>query len=275
MEFSAATHQTKRLHLEVLRIIACFFVVFNHTGNNGFFLFASYSADSVRYWVYLFLSIFCKFSVPLFFAISGGLLLPKEESIKEVYRHRVLKFFVLLFVSSVGYYLIAHKFDFSSMSLIRFIGRCYTSTQKFHLWYFYAFISFLMSLPLLRPMVKGMKNKHILYMLAAAFFFTTVLPLFELFAFRNEYSLNSNFRLNWITSSIVLYPVAGYYIENRMDAERARKYVPYLWLADILLLALTCVASDRYIKLSGICEEGTSELYFNSTALINMITIYI
>ena len=76
----------KRLYLEIMRIIATFFVIFNHTENKGYFLFASYDPQSVRFWLYMFLSIFCKYSVFLFFMISGCLLLNKDESIRYLWK---------------------------------------------------------------------------------------------------------------------------------------------------------------------------------------------
>lgn len=65
-----------RLHyIEFLRVVACFFVIFNHTSIKGFFLFATADPGSLKFWLYLFISVFCKLSVPLFFAISGTLML--------------------------------------------------------------------------------------------------------------------------------------------------------------------------------------------------------
>ena len=69
----------KCLDIELMRILAAFFVIFNHTGTTAFFLFPFYDVHTVSYWGCLFLSVFCKFSVPLFFMISGALLLDREE----------------------------------------------------------------------------------------------------------------------------------------------------------------------------------------------------
>ena len=61
----------KRLDIELMRIIAAFFVLYNHTGANGFSKFLSYDPHTFHYWLYLFLSISCKVSVPLFLVIAG------------------------------------------------------------------------------------------------------------------------------------------------------------------------------------------------------------
>lgn len=84
--------KSKILYLEVLRILSIFFVIFNHTGANGFFLFSAYKSTEIQYWVYLFVSIFCKFSVPMFLAISGALMLGREnESIHRIWTKKSLK----------------------------------------------------------------------------------------------------------------------------------------------------------------------------------------
>ena len=56
--------KNKIIYLEILRIIAAFFVIFNHTGNDGFFLFSLKSSNHLPFWIYAFISVFCKFAVP-------------------------------------------------------------------------------------------------------------------------------------------------------------------------------------------------------------------
>lgn len=95
--------QQKKIYIECMRIIAIFFVIFNHMLEKGFFLFSMYPQKSVQYWFYMMIAVFCKFSVPLFFAISGALLIGKEESIKELYKKRVLKMVIVLVLFSLLY----------------------------------------------------------------------------------------------------------------------------------------------------------------------------
>lgn len=47
----------RNLDIELIRIIACFFVIFNHTGENGFFLFSLQNRGSVPFWMDLMISI--------------------------------------------------------------------------------------------------------------------------------------------------------------------------------------------------------------------------
>ena len=97
----------KLIYLEIMRIIAAFFVIFNHTGaiGGGFELFIDQPLGSLRYWLYLLISICCKFAVPIFFMISGALLLARNEPIKVVLKKRLLPICIALLVFSFGYYL--------------------------------------------------------------------------------------------------------------------------------------------------------------------------
>ena len=99
----------KQIDIELMRIIACFFVIFNHTETNGYFLFSLYDKHSLQFWIYLFLSVFCKFSVPLFFTISGALMLDREpEPLNRLWRYRILKMVIILVTWSLFTFLLRY-----------------------------------------------------------------------------------------------------------------------------------------------------------------------
>lgn len=154
----------KQLDIELMRIIAAFFVIFNHTGKAGFFLFSLYDTQSFQYWLYLFISIFCKMSVPLFFMIAGALLLNRqEESIKKLWIHRILHILSLLFLWSLFYYLVAVYQGSETFSLTHFLGKLYYKNWNFSYWYLYAYVAFLISLPLLRRLAQNLNDKEYIY----------------------------------------------------------------------------------------------------------------
>ena len=83
------------IYIEILRIIALYLVLFNHTGNYGYSLYMV-SQESRYYPIYLFLSVITVCNVPIFFMISGALLLGKEESLRVLFRKRIRKFLIVL-----------------------------------------------------------------------------------------------------------------------------------------------------------------------------------
>lgn len=97
-----STEKGKKLYIEILRIFACLLVIYNHTEEQGFFLYQVDSIGSLPYIVHLIFTITSKCAVPIFFTISGALLITKEESIKSTY-HRIIKFLIDVMLFSTLY----------------------------------------------------------------------------------------------------------------------------------------------------------------------------
>ena len=148
------------LHLDFLRIIAIWLVIFNHTSWRGFMLF-SVSRESVLFPFYLFVSIFCKIAVPIFFMISGALLLQREESIETLYKKRIAKFIIVLILISFVYFWHQGRLV-AAFNLKESLTEIYRSNVAVGLWYLYSYIGILVMLPLLRVLARGMKKKDYL-----------------------------------------------------------------------------------------------------------------
>lgn len=73
----------RKSYIDLLKIMAIYMVLFNHTKDKGFILF-TIAQGSKLYPFYLFNAIWIKIAVPLFFMTSGALLLGKEESIGQI-----------------------------------------------------------------------------------------------------------------------------------------------------------------------------------------------
>lgn len=94
------------LHIEIMRIVAVYFVIFNHTGKDGFLLFSTMPAAGAGFWACLFLSVFCKFAVPMFLGISGALLLSgPDEPLRAIWNRRIRRIAVTLLAYSLLYYI--------------------------------------------------------------------------------------------------------------------------------------------------------------------------
>lgn len=70
--------EEKKIYIECLRVLAAFFVLYNH---NYAFNYYKEIEGTILYWFALFMACFCKFSVSMFFMISGSLLLGKVEGL--------------------------------------------------------------------------------------------------------------------------------------------------------------------------------------------------
>lgn len=269
-------NRRSHIYLEFMRIIACFFVIFNHTGAEGFFLCSRQHMPSFKFWIYLFISIFCKFAVPLFFAISGALLLKKTETISYIIEKRVFRILTILVSFSFLYYLREiYSGRQEIFSIEEFFGRLYSSNWNTAYWYLYAFIPFLISLPFLRVLVKDMENREYYYMFFIALIFEGIIPTVEYLFWKGEIVLNGNARIGWLTNSIVLYPCLGYFLQERVDISNCKKKIMILWIFNIIGILFSCFMTYYKAIITGIFDEGHSQAFFCNFSLINCASIFL
>lgn len=260
-----------KLHLEIMRIIAIFFVIFNHTGQEGYFLFYHYEPDSFSYWIYMALSVFCKFSVPLFFAVSGALLLTKEESIKKIFTHRVFRIISIIMAVSFGYYINYIFWVNENFSFVDFLknfaihnGYYWNAT----LWFLYAFTIYLIFLPFLRSIVKNSSEKIFHYAVAIHLIFMSFFPIIY-------YTLGSesyNFSLLEKIAFLSIFPILGFYLEYKFPVQNLNfKNFLYLWTVNIVTIIITCYLTHFKYQVTGIQIED----FHNCFVIVNCITVFI
>ena len=252
----------KLLYIEFLRAAAIFFVIYNHTLADGFLLFTKYPTDSFQYWRYLAISIFCKFAVPVYFMISGALLLGKDEPLKVLWGKRILRMVIVLVVISLVYYL-AELCMGRQMAFDVFLRRLYGTTVKTHLWFLYLYIAFLMALPFLRAMVRKLETKYFYYLIGLAVVFTI---LHFVAAGTSAPEVYSRLRPGWLFTIAVLYPCVGYFLEHRVD-ERfySVKQLLVLWALNISATMMTCALMAR---------TGDKDNYYDIFGLVNSICVF-
>ena len=268
---SASNTKHFKLHLEVMRIIAIFFVIFNHTGQEGFFLFYNYEPNTFSYWIYMSLSVFCKFSVPLFFAVSGALLLTKEESIKRIFTHRVFRMIVITILFSFWYYvhclfLTGENFNFGDF-LTKFVlynGYYWNAT----LWFLYVFAIYLILLPFLRAIIKHLTKDLCYYAVVLHFIFMSVFPIIY-YTLGGEFY---NFSLFEKSAFLSIFPIIGFYLEYKFSIQTLKlKGILYLWAVNIITILITCCMTHFKSQITDIHIED----FHNTFVIINCIVIYI
>lgn len=266
------------LHIEAIRILAIFFVIFNHTAERGFFLFAMYPNTDIQYWIYMGISVFCKFSVPMFLMISGALLVDKDESIKRVWSQRIFRIFLaLLLFSFISYLQTSYQTD-KKIDVGEFLKGLYGSDWNFSYWYLYLYIAFLIALPFLRVLCRNLQRVHYYYMIGIALVINGLLPIVQYLLWKGSYSVNSRVIPEWLISDIVLYPCIGYFLEhvNKKDGSTySRSCIMKLWAVTVVCIGICCVMTNYKVMVTGVCNEGESQTFFASFVLMICITVYV
>ena len=259
----------RKVYIDFLRIFSIFLVIFNHTGNNGFWLF-SLRRDSPFFAFYLFLSVFCKVAVPIYFMVSGAILLGKEEPLAAIVKKRVFKYAGILFVVS----LINCVFLNKDMTLVSFLKAVYSTQVTGGLWFLYQYLSFLLALPLLRKLVKNMEAKDYLWLTGTVLLFSG-LRMVDLLLFDNGLSYNSNFHSPFL-GLIVYYPLMGYFLANKVTIESVSKRSILVCLAASAISIFLCGwMTCMWCNHLGEWQEMTGQDFLNYLIFVPVCFIFL
>lgn len=258
----------KRLDYEVLRLIAIFGVVFNHTQERGFELYLAQNVSTVNYVGSLLLGILCKVAVPLFFLVSGGLLLHREEPIRTVLTKRVLRILVVLVLFSGVLYVFWMCQGYFSGSVHDFLTRLWSSGVSIPYWYLYTYLGIMLMLPLLRPMVKAMSDMTFVYLAALHVLIYGVLSSAAFFL-KLGY-MHSDFLLPMIEPSL-FYFLMGYFLAHRFSWELMNKrHLGILWGLAVVSVAVMYVMADISMRRYG----GISIQYQKCLMIFPIFAVY-
>ncbi len=266
----APQEKRKLIYIELLRIIAIYFVLFNHTWVCGYWLF-SITENPVLYGIYLFLSISCKIAVPLFYMASGALLLGKEESIKDVYHKRVLKYIVILIVISFVYHIYDWHFNEAEFNIWTCLRTIYCGKAADALWYLYCYIGVLIMLPLLRRLVKSMRAKDYVYLLVCQIVLVGIIPIAEFLFSKGTVMISGDFSARLITTDSIFYFLMGYYMEHVLEKEQYnRKNALTAISFSCLAIILCCLMTWYHTYLFG----EASQRFHNALIAIPTLTAF-
>lgn len=252
----------RKYYLEALRVIAILLVMYNHSP-----AFMSFQTQSgMEYGVSVFLSMLCKAAVPIFFMISGTLLLGKDESVGTILKKRVLKIFLALLLFSFLYFLKLVLKGQITFSLLTFFNIILQQPIFLTYWYLYSYIAFLMLLPLLRPIAKHMTKELTLYLIALQVIFGV---LIQVLGYETEWWFCGHFDITSIFNVIIFYPLVGYGLDHAMDEQIAGNK-KWLWLNLLLPVAglgSSLLVYHDYLK-NGVYSEFFLSFAVSTVAII-------
>lgn len=259
----------KRLDIELMRILACFFVIYKHTGVQGFYLFSLYDSSSLTYLMGLFLSVFCKFAVPAFFAISGALLLGRDEGIIAIWKRRALKVVLALLAWSVLYYMYLRDWSFNLSSFLKVFA---SGNVIYHFWYLYAYLAFIIFLPIMRRLAKALTVREYIYLLTLYLIIYSAMPIFECFT---GVPIEENIKIPMLGCSIFIYPLLGYFLYNLPEKLWDKKKIIMLWLVNIILMATDCALIKRDGVSTGAVGEACAQIFRCHFVIVNCACIFV
>jgi surface polysaccharide O-acyltransferase-like enzyme len=188
------------------------------------------------FWAQIFYYTVTRTAVPLFFMLSGMLLLAKEEPLGVFFRKRALKVLIPFFIWSLLYYYWYNTSSVTGVLEFLWVGTVKTlsSPRAAHLWFFYSLIGLYVATPILRLFTARASQKELLYFLGA---WLVAVPIFGIL--HEQFSILVNFEFPFLTGYIG-YFVLGYFLNGLPVTRRL-----VLWSA--LIFALSFIFTFCYI----------------------------
>lgn len=259
----------KKVYLEVLRIIAIVLVVTNHTDINYYYYHDT--GNPITFFVSLFVTILCEADVPLFFMISGALLLGKSDTVRDTYRKRVLRMVLVLLIFSALQYLVKMiRGNIQPASAGDFFSKLFSGEIQETYWFLYAYLGFMMVLPFMQKLAQNLDSAEYRYLMILKIAADVIIPLiYALTVIDLDDSWQGS--IQFVTAD-VWYFLVGYYLANRIDDNCYRKKaairkIVLAFMAGILL-PMCLVVIDYYT--SGELKDD----YLMMTTPVLAVTIF-
>ena len=172
--------QTKPVHhawIDLIRIVAVFQVILVHLSYVIFFKEDLLSSN----WIAAnFYDSFSRMGVPLFFMVSGYLLLGKIEPISDFFRKRFLKVGVPTLFWSVFYlFWSVEAYSSGKMSplviTLSMLKTMYLGDVEIHLWFLYILVGIYLVVPILRVFISAASRRDLTYFVVLWFVATSLL----------------------------------------------------------------------------------------------------
>jgi surface polysaccharide O-acyltransferase-like enzyme len=230
--------------IDLIRVVAVFQVVLIHLSYVIFFKEDPASAN----WISAnFYSSISRMGVPLFFMVSGYLLLGKSEPVPEFFRKRLLKVGIPTLFWSVAYLLRSvEAYTNGTMRplgiVLSMLKTMYLGDVEIHLWFLYILIGIYLAVPILRVYISTASRKDLTYFVILWFVAT---PFFEL---AHRIVGHPTALVIPVVAGYVGYFVLGYLLADVTIDRRGRLFAG---LGCILAIAITFFGTNMLSEGAG------------------------
>ena len=81
--------------------------------------------------------------------------------------------------------------------------------------------------------------------------------------------MSPDFNQFWILITIILYPLMGHFIENKLTIDKIKKVLCPLWIVNIITIIVTCLMTVFHIHIDGLMAEMNSQKFYQCFSFIN------
>lgn len=200
----------RKKYIEYLRVFSMFAVIAIHVCITAMNTFGNGSIFAKT--LYLSIRNIFHFAVPVFFMISGALLLSpnKEMPIIKLIKSYVAKYAGVIIVFGSAFALMEHVFTTKTINITTIFSafsNMLNGRSWDHMWYMYALLGVTLFIPVMRVIVQNFNRPERCYILTILAIFLSFLPFMkECFSFSIAVSFP-------ISSVYCMYMLMGYWID--------------------------------------------------------------
>ena len=253
------------ISLDILRVFACFLVCYCHIVSESQYIYKTEMDINLFFTSITF--IFSKIAVPIFFMISGALLLKEERTTKKMLNKAVKKILVPLFICSIVIYF-KDNLNLNISNIINFTEKFLNNQILSPYWYLYSLLGIYVMTPYISNFVQNISQKKYRELILIGFIFVVILETIEILNIK----LSSSFSISLTTN--FYYYLLGDYIFNKCKINKKIMmltnicaiivfilFIPFVFenkielLGNINLLLIFTITMSIFISIKYLCEN--------------------
>ena len=198
----------RTLGYDFLRTIAIFMVIIIHSN----VIYLETNKGAIGWLIIMEITAICLVAVPLFFMISGALLLDCDNivSIHELFCERLLKQFLPFISWSLIYTVVRIIMGKLPLTINSFTKLLYEPAY-YQFWFMYTLLSIYLLLPIIQIIAIHLNQKQMEYLLAIWFVFSVLIPGASYFI--NEFRISKHIDLI-LCEGYIGYFFLGFYLKK-------------------------------------------------------------
>lgn len=198
-------------YIDNLRIYAILCIVLLHIVS--IFRWKYFGVNTNNYFILTLIDAFARVGLPLFFMITGVLMINKKEDLSFYlfFKKRVLRLICAYLVFSILYYLYDIITYHKAFDLFELIRRTTSSQTAYHLWFMPVIILIYLLIPFIKEFVKNLSRKQLKTLILLIFILSNGIRGILEISSQFGYAIMGNFMLPDLMGYIN-YLFVGYYL---------------------------------------------------------------
>ncbi|MBQ8893735.1 MAG: acyltransferase [Clostridia bacterium] len=253
--------KTKRnyIFIDLLRAIAAFCVIVNHTNSD---IFLTNAPPSPRWFLSLAYFFFSKIAVPVFIMITGYLMLDKPISYRKTL-FRALRIGAVILIFSVPYYIVqCCTGKIVDGGILHFLQTVFSSRITTAYWYLYQYLGILLMLPFIQKMAENFTRRDFYIFFAMGGLLNSVWPL--LVHFFPALSYSKFFTLPGMSIYLMLLLIGLYF-------KRYPPHFPHIRAVYLCTVFLGVLLNVLLTWREFIVKNGTGYLFYDKRELFPIL----